>query len=91
MNQFQQIAEGFYNNITNKQQDLYKERIKICRKCKLLKIDDIFGEVCNSKLWINPETDETSTVKKKGFINGCGCILSGLTRKESSKCVMNKW
>lgn len=50
MSQFQQIAEGFYNNITNKQQDLYRERIKICRKCKLLKIDDIFGEVCNSKL-----------------------------------------
>lgn len=91
MSQFQQIAEGFYNNITNKKQDLYRERIKICRKCKLLKIDDIFGEVCNSKLWINPETDETSTVKKKGFINGCSCILQSKARVPEAQCPIKKW
>ncbi len=50
MNQLQQIAEGTFNNITNKKQDLYRERIKICRSCKLIKTDDIFGEVCNGKL-----------------------------------------
>jgi len=50
MNQLQEITEGFYNSITNKRQDLYQSRIKICRECKLLKIDSIFGEICNKKL-----------------------------------------
>lgn len=50
MNQLLQIAEGTFNNITNKKQELYRERIKICRSCKLIKIDEIFGEVCDKNL-----------------------------------------
>lgn len=48
--QITQIVEGTYNNLTNKKEDLYNQRIQICRGCKLLKKDNFFGEVCNSKL-----------------------------------------
>lgn len=44
----QQIAQGFYNNLLNKEDDLYQERIKICRSCNLIKVDKIFGEECSS-------------------------------------------
>ena len=91
MNQLQEITEGFYNSITNKRQDLYQSRIKICRECKLLKIDSIFGEICNKKLWINPKTDEISDTKKSGFIHGCGCNLNSATRVAEHKCPIKKW
>lgn len=29
------IAKGFFNNLTNREDLLYKERIAICRSCKL--------------------------------------------------------
>lgn len=43
----EQIAKGFYNNLLNKEDDLYQERIKICRSCELIRIDRIFGEECS--------------------------------------------
>ena len=86
-----QIIEGSYNNLTNKKQDLYKARIKICRGCKLLRKDGAFGEVCNSRLYLNPETDEISKRNKPGFLQGCGCVLGSKTRVESAHCPTNKW
>lgn len=86
-----QIAEGFYNNLTNKEEDLFDERIKICKQCKLLKQDNIFGEVCNSRLYLNPNTDETSKIPKEGFFRGCGCVLKAKTRVKYAKCPAGKW
>lgn len=86
-----QIAEGIYNNITNKQEELFEYRISICNKCKLIKDDPFFGEVCNSKLWLNPITDELSTTEKEGFFKGCGCILSSKCRVPEAQCPIKKW
>lgn len=85
------IASGFYNKLLDKNKSLQKERISICKTCKLYKLDDIFGEMCNKKLYLNPETNEVSKKHKKGFYNGCGCILDAKTRVENSKCPINKW
>lgn len=86
-----QIAEGFYNNLKNKEQTLHEERMKICKKCKLLKKDPVFGSVCNSKLYLNVKTDETSLNPQKDFKNGCGCVLSSKTRVPSAHCPLDKW
>jgi len=86
-----QIAEGFYNNLTGKKEDLYEQRIKICGKCKLFRKDSMFGGVCNSRLYLNPETEEVSRVRKEGFYRGCGCVLKSKGRVESAHCPAKKW
>lgn len=86
-----QIAEGFYNNATNKKEELFNERIEICKRCKLIKSDKIFGDICNSRLYLNPKTDETSKENKEGFLRGCGCVLKAKTRVESAHCPVGKW
>ena len=43
-----QIAQGFYNSLLNKEEDLYQDRIKVCRDCKLYNEDEVFGEMCKS-------------------------------------------
>lgn len=85
------IATGFYNKLLNKKQGLQKERMSICRSCKLYKDDEIFGEMCNKKLYLNPETNEVSKDIKSGFYRGCGCLLDAKTRVERTKCPINKW
>ena len=86
-----QIATGFFNNLTNKEEDLFNERIKLCRSCKLLKEDKIFGEICNSDLYIDPKSGETSTTKKQGFSNRCGCVLRSKTRVKNAHCPIARW
>lgn len=90
-NQLTQIAEGFYNNLTNKKEDLYNTRIEICRRCKLIILDKLWGECCNSNLYLNTETDETSLHIKPGFRNGCGCVLNSKGRVPEAQCPVNKW
>ena len=84
------IAKGFFNNLTNREDLLYKERIAICRSCKLLKKDSIFGEICNDNLFLNPNTDEISRENKQGFFSGCGCILRSKTRVPEARCPLNR-
>lgn len=86
-----QIAEGFYNNLVKNEQELFNYRIEICKQCKLFKKDNILGDICNSKLYLNPDTDEISTIRKKGFNKGCGCVLKAKCRVRSSVCPNNKW
>jgi len=85
------IISGTINNVLNRKVSLYWERIQICRQCKLITKNPIFGEICNDKLWLNPETDEISNYKKDGYRNGCSCILSSKTRVEEAKCPLGKW
>lgn len=42
-----QIISGHIKELLNQEQDLYNERIKICRECKLLTKDKILGEICD--------------------------------------------
>lgn len=86
-----QIVEGTIKNVLNIDTDYSKERLEICRTCKLLKIDPIFGEVCNKHLFLNPVTDNISTHPKIGFLNGCGCVIKSKTKVLNAKCPLNKW
>lgn len=85
-----QIAEGFYNNLVKKEEDLHKKRIDICKKCPLWKIDSVWGPICNPSLYIN-ENNEISNKNIIGYIKGCGCVLNSKTRVPDSKCIINKW
>lgn len=85
------IIDGTIKNLLNQNGPLYKERITICRDCKLIKEDTIFGEVCNAALYVNPDTDEVSKTPKPGFLNGCGCILKSKCRVAEAKCPLNRW
>lgn len=63
------------------------ERLAICKKCPIYSID---GR-CNSKLWLNPNTDEVSVNPRIGFIRGCNCIVSVKARNLNNHCVAGKW
>jgi len=85
-----QIATGFFNNLLDKEDDLYMKRIAICKDCSLYKIDNIFGAVCNSTLYVNTKTGETSRRSLPGFKNGCNCILRSKTRVKEATCPLNR-
>ena len=85
------IIEGHLNELFNREEDLSKKRIKICKSCPLYKIDSVLGELCNSKLYLNPETNQTSTYPRKGYYNGCGCLLNRKIKIIGGKCPINKW
>ena len=51
-----QIIQGHYNEITNKEEDLYQHRIEICKKCELISKNS-FGYICDSKKCINTKTN----------------------------------
>ena len=63
------------------------ERKEICEKCPLLTKD----WRCNSKLYLNPETNEVSTYSKVGFIRGCNCQMNVKMRNINSHCIAGKW
>lgn len=88
---FKNIAKGFFNSLTNKEDELYKDRISVCKLCPLLKKDKVFGSICNNGLYLNSITGETSKEDKPGFKNGCGCILRSKTRVPEAHCPLNKW
>lgn len=86
----EQLIEGTLKNIFNREEELYKERIAVCKKCVLYKKHKVFGAICNNHLYVNPNTDETSLHPKKDFLKGCGCILRSKCRVIEAKCPINK-
>ena len=62
------------------------DRLAICNKCPIYN-----NGKCNSKLWLNPDTNEISTYARPGFIRGCGCILKVKVRNINSHCIAGKW
>jgi len=91
VSQIGDIVEGHYNEITNKETDLYEKRIAICKKCPLYEIKEGLGPVCDSKKCWN-ETEKTlETYPSSKNICGCGCRLNAKTRVANAKCVLNKW
>jgi hypothetical protein len=64
-----------------------EERLAICKKCPIFTID---GR-CNSKLWLNPDTNEVSTYAKIGYIRGCNCIIKVKARNPYNHCIAGKW
>ena len=90
MSTISQIAKGMVNNLLNKEDELYQSRIKICRDCKLIKEDRVFGEICNPSLYMNA-AGEISSTPKIGYIHGCGCMLGSKCRVKESHCPLSKW
>ena len=85
------IIDGHLKELFNKEEDLSKQRVNICKSCPLYKIDSVLGELCNSKLYLNLETNQISTYPRKGYYNGCGCRIQAKSRLISAKCPLNKW
>jgi len=86
-----QIIRGTINNLLDKEAELYTQRIAVCHNCKLLIKDRLFGEVCNSSIFLNPITNETSIIEKTGFKSGCGCVVASKTRVKEAVCPVGKW
>lgn len=65
-----------------------EQRLNICKKCPIYEPKK---QICNSKLWINPDTDEVSTYAKVGFIRGCHCVMTMKARNPHNHCIAGKW
>ena len=72
-------------------QSLYNERIAICEKCPLYKIDKLHGPICDSNKYISPDGTKWSWFRKDSYVRGCGCHLSGKWKNVRSKCIIGKW
>lgn len=83
------IIQGHLNEVLGLNKDIGEERMKICLSCPLYV--KRLGGICNSKLWLNPITNEISTEQKDGFKKGCGCRLSAKVTVPQAKCPLNKW
>jgi len=90
MSKIKAIITGHVNEALNREEILSKERLKVCENCPL-RIQTIFGLICDSKRWLNPLTNEESYTTKVGFKKGCGCRLDAKTRTPDEKCPTGKW
>lgn len=91
LQQISDIVEGTFNNVTNRYEDLFLERIKFCNKCPIIKDDEVFGLMCDNKKWLNPITNKVSYFPLDGYMQGCGCILESKTRVPHAVCPAGKW
>lgn len=92
INSFEQVGdiiEGHYKEITNQENELYQERIKICKKCPLY--SDKFGGLCDPKKCWNTVKNTSEDFPGKNIKCGCGCRLSAKLRLKNTECVLNKW
>ena len=60
-----QIVKGHINEVLGLNKDLSEERLKVCYSCPLYSTK--LGGLCNSRLWLNPNTGDISTIKKEGY------------------------
>ena len=84
------IIQGHFNEVTNRENELYESRIRICKKCPLF-TNGPLGYVCDAKKCINTETNEMAYGPGKDITCGCGCRLAAKLRLKNAKCVLNKW
>ena len=68
-----------------------EERLKICETCPLVKMEKVFGPVCDSSKYMDPETGKVSRLPHSGWIRGCACRLRVKTKNPSAECVAGKW
>ena len=62
------------------------ERLEICNKCPIYSRGR-----CNSRLYLNPKTNEVSTIPKIGFIRGCNCFIEVKAKNPNNHCIAGKW
>jgi len=89
--ELKRVITGHLNELLNINKDLGTERMEICKRCPLLKITEEWGPICNSELYLNVQTNETSETPKENFKKGCGCRLNAKTRDKESHCPLKKW
>lgn len=65
-----------------------EKRFKICESCPIY---NPLREQCNPNLYINPDTDDVSTIRKPGYIRGCGCMVKIKARNLGNHCIAGKW
>lgn len=87
--QIGQIVEGHIKEITKQENDLYNERIKICKQCPLY--SERLGGVCDAKKCLDETKNQMVSYPGKNITCGCGCRLQAKARLISAKCVLNKW
>lgn len=68
--------------------NIEEKRFSICEKCGIYNVGK---NMCNSSLYINPETNQVSDVFKKGYIKGCGCYIPTKIKKDYNHCPAHKW
>lgn len=68
--------------------NMVEERLNICRKCGIYNTSE---EKCSSILYINPDTNNVSLMKKDGYYKGCGCYCPTKAKRESNHCPAKKW
>lgn len=83
------IINGHIKELFNLKEDLSQNRLKICHTCPLY--SEEYGGLCNNRLWLNVNTGDVSSVKKEGYIRGCGCRVQAKTRLSNATCVAGKW
>lgn len=84
------IIKGHYNELVNNEEELHKQRMKICKECALFKMTEL-GPICNSGLYLNVQTNVAQIKKEDGLKKGCGCRLNAKTRLVDAKCPTGKW
>ena len=65
-----------------------ERRQRICNSCPI-HIEET--NICDAYSYLNPKTMEKSTKPCKGFIKGCGCLLSSKIKNINSKCIAGLW
>lgn len=83
------ILQGHTNELLGLNVNMSDRRTLICNQCPL-KINTL-GGICNSKVWLNPETGDISMTPKDGYKNGCGCRLKAKTTLANAVCPVGKW
>lgn len=83
------IVKGHVNELLGLNENISEKRLQICANCPIY--SDHWGGICNSKLWLNPDTNDVSNRPKEGYIQGCGCRLPAKTTLPYEKCVAGKW
>lgn len=83
------IIHGHVNELFNINEEMSKNRLKICYRCPLY--SNRLGGICNNRLWLNPNTGDVSTTKQPGYYQGCACRLLAKTRLPNASCPAGKW
>ena len=83
------IVKGHVNEFFGLNKDISEERLKICKICPLYL--NKFGGICNSKLWMDPITEEISFTEQDGYVRGCSCRLLAKTSLPDEQCPAGKW
>lgn len=85
-----EILKGHLKEMTNDNQELFEERMKICKECPLFKLTKT-GPVCNSQLYLNTTNGLVYSTEGPNRTRGCGCRLNAKARLNESICPANKW